>query len=253
MNGALQAIVFDFDGVIANSEPLHLRAFQQALADEGLTLTDEEYFSHYLGYDDVGVFAALARDRGIAMTERQSASLVTRKGIRLQEMLRAGDVLFPGAADFIRLAAAAVPIAIASGALRHEIEEILDATGLRAHFTAIVASGDTPESKPSPEPYALAFTLLQREHANVTAHRSVAIEDSRWGLVSARGAGLRCVGVTTSYPASALVDAELVVGGLHELTIPMLEHLVATENPAEAGPHDRKAKAGLHGTKEIGA
>jgi hypothetical protein len=74
--------------------------------------------------------------------------------------------------------------------------------------------------------------------------------------VSARGAGLRCVGVTTSYPASALVDAELLVGGLHELTIPMLEHLVATENPAEAGPHsgtEHPAKAGLHGTKEIGA
>jgi len=254
MSGALQAIVFDFDGVIANSEPLHLRAFQQALADEGLTLTDEEYFSHYLGYDDVGVFAALARDRGIEMTERQSASLVARKGIRLQEMLRAGDVLFPGAADFIRQAADAVPIAIASGALRHEIEEILDATQLRTHFTAIVASGDTPESKPSPEPYALAFALLQREHSNVTANRCVAIEDSRWGLVSARGAGLRCVGVTNSYPASALTDAELVVGGLHELTIPMLERLVATENPAKAGPHGSGNKAGHHeSTKEVGA
>ena len=68
-------------------------------------------------------------------------------------MLRAGEVLFPGAADFIRSAAAAVPIAIASGALRHEIEEILDATRLRSHFPAIVASGDTPQSKPSPAPY----------------------------------------------------------------------------------------------------
>jgi beta-phosphoglucomutase len=253
LSSALQSIVFDFDGVIANSEPLHLRAFQQALADEGLTLTDEEYFAHYLGYDDVGVFAALARDRGIAMTERQSASLVTRKGIRLQEMLRAGDVLFPGAADFIRQAAAVIPIAIASGALRHEIEEILDATQLRAHFTAIVASGDTPESKPSPEPYALAFALLRREHPNLAANRCVAIEDSRWGLVSARGAGLRCVGVTNSYPASALTDAELVVGGLHELTIPMLERLVASEPAARAGHREGTDKAGLHGTKEVGA
>ena len=226
MNGALQAIVFDFDGVIANSEPLHLRAFQQALADEGQTLTEREYFSRYLGYDDVGVFGALAHDRGIAMSDAQIAALVERKGRRLQDMLRAGDVLFPGAADFIRAAAAAVPVAIASGALRHEIEEILEATQLRAHFEVIVASGDTPQSKPSPAPYALAFRLLQQAHPALTASRCVAIEDSQWGLDSARGAGLRCVGVSNSYPASALTGAELVVDGLHALSIQMLDHLV---------------------------
>lgn len=226
MSRALQAIVFDFDGVIANSEPLHLRAFQQALGEDGITLTDREYFSRYLGYDDVGVFEALARDRGLAMSTDQIAALVTRKGLRLQEMLRAGEVLFRGAADFIREAATAVPIAIASGALRHEIEEILGAAGLRSHFAAIVASGDTLQSKPSPDPYALALQLLQRADGTITADRCVAIEDSRWGLDSARGAGLRCVGVTNSYPASELTSAELVVDGLHTLTVGMLEQLV---------------------------
>lgn len=226
MSRALQAIIFDFDGVIANSEPLHLRAFQQALAGEGLTLTDRDYFSRYLGYDDVGVFEALARDRGLAMSADQIAALVARKGHRLQEMLHAGEVLFRGAADFIRDAASVVPIAIASGALRHEIEEILGAAGLRSHFAAIVASGDTPQSKPSPDPYALALELLQRADGTITADRCVAIEDSRWGLDSARGAGLRCVGVTNSYPASELASAELVVDGLHALTVGMLEQLV---------------------------
>ena len=232
MSEALQAIVFDFDGVIANSEPLHLRAFQRALADEGLTLTEREYFSRYLGYDDIGVFAALARDRGIALSDEHIAALVERKGRRLQDMLRAGEVLFPGAADFVRAAAAAVPVAIASGALRHEIEEILEATQLRAHFEVIVAAGDTPQSKPSPAPYALAFHLLQEAHGAITLDRCVAIEDSQWGLDSARGAGLRCVGVSNSYPASALTGAELVVDGLQALTVPMLERLVA-------GPADR--------------
>lgn len=226
MSEALQAIVFDFDGVIANSEPLHLRAFQQALTDEGLALTEREYFARYLGYDDVGVLRTLARDRGIAMSDAHIAALVERKGRRLQDMLRAGEVLFPGAADFIRAAAAAVPVAIASGALRHEIEEILEATQLRAHFQVIVASGDTPQSKPSPAPYALAFRLLQQAHPALRASRCVAIEDSQWGLDSARGAGLRCVGVTNSYPASALTGAELVVDGLHALSIQTLDRLV---------------------------
>jgi len=224
----LQAIIFDFDGVIADSEPLHLRAFQQALGEHGIFLSRDEYFSRYLGYDDVGAFKALSRDRGLGMNERQVAALVTLKGVKLQEMMRAGDVLFPGAIDFIRASAAAVPIAIASGALRHEIDEIVEAAGVASLFSAIVASGDTPESKPSPAPYRLAFERLREvAGAPLEAGRCVAIEDSRWGLESAQGAGLRCVGVTNSYPADELGPAEIVVEGLHALTLDMLDELVS--------------------------
>jgi beta-phosphoglucomutase-like phosphatase (HAD superfamily) len=120
-----------------------------------------------------------------------------------------------------------VPIAIASGALRHEIVQIVNAAGLGDLFAAIVASGDTLESKPSPAPYLLAFEQLQQATGTMLdRRRCVAIEDSVWGLVSAREAGLRCVGVTTSYPAAELTGAELVVGGLSALTLPMLEDLV---------------------------
>lgn len=223
----LQGVIFDFDGVIANSEPLHLRAFQQALGDRGVFLSRDEYFSSYLGYDDVGAFQALARDRGLGWDDREIAALVALKGVKLQEMMHAGDVLFPGAADFIRAAAGAVPIAIASGALRHEIDEIIAAAGLASLFITVVASGDTPESKPSPAPYRLAFDRLNAHAGGILEPwRCVAIEDSRWGLESARGAGLRCVGVTNSYPAGELGTAELVVEGLHALTMRMLDELV---------------------------
>ena len=224
----VQAIIFDFDGVIANSEPLHLRAFQQALGDAGLYLGADEYYSRYLGYDDVGVFQALSRDRALNWDDEDVTALVALKGAKLQAMLHAGEVLFPGAADFIRRSAAAVPIAIASGALRHEIDEIVGAAGLAPLFAAIVASGDTPESKPSPAPYRLAFERL-RDASGLTLDpwRCVAIEDSRWGLDSARGAGLRCVGVTNSYPANELGHAELVVSGLDALTLDMLDELIA--------------------------
>jgi len=227
MSVALEAIVFDFDGVIANSEPLHLRAFQKGFAPLGITLSAADYYARYLGYDDVGVFTAVAQDRGLALSRDAVAALVTRKGQHIQELLRAGEVLFQGAAEFIHQAAAAVPIAIASGAQRHEIEEILDATGLRDCFATIVAAGETANGKPSPDPYARAFELLQRSNGATAPGRCIAIEDSRWGLESARGAGLRCVGVTNSYPASELAGAELIVDGLHALTIPMLEDLVA--------------------------
>lgn len=222
----VQAIVFDFDGVIANSEPIHLQAFQLALAEEGIELTRAEYFAQYLGFDDVGMIDALARDRGIAMNERRVAALVARKGVKLQALMRPEAVLFPGAADFIRQAAAQVPIAIASGALRHEIDEILGAAHLDSLFTAIVASGDTAQSKPSPAPYLLAFERLQTAAGRpLDPQRSVAIEDSRWGLESARGAGLRCVGVTNSYPAHELPEAELIADGLDVLTLDALNRL----------------------------
>jgi beta-phosphoglucomutase-like phosphatase (HAD superfamily) len=105
--------------------------------------------------------------------------------------------------------------------------QILEAAALDHLFPTIVAAGDTPESKPSPAPYLLAVERLQERAAErLDPHRCVAIEDSVWGLESARQAGLRCVGVTTSYTAVELRGAELVVEGLHALSLPMLDALV---------------------------
>ena len=119
-----------------------------------------------------------------------------------------------------------MPIAICSGALRHEILEVLERAGIRDLVPTVVASGDTPESKPSPAPYQLAFARLNSAFGGrLRADRTVAIEDSRWGLESARGAGLRLVGVTNSYGAEALPGAELVVSGLDTLTLSMLDEV----------------------------
>jgi len=238
MTGTLQSIVFDFDGVIADSEPLHFRAFQQTLAHEGIELSAAEYYARYLGYDDVGFFHALATDRGIPMDVSRMSALLALKGDWLQHMLAGGHVLFPGAVDFIRAAAAEVPIAIASGALKREIVEITDAASIGNLFTIMVAAGDTPQSKPSPAPYLLAFEQLQLHTGrNLDPRRCVAIEDSQWGLDSARGAGLRCVGLTNSYEANGLQGAELVVTGLDVLTLSALNQLCATDPQTERAHH----------------
>ncbi len=220
--------MFDFDGVIADSERLHLRSYQDILAPEGITMTTEDYFNRYLGYDDVGVFKAVGRDQGVAMDDRRVADLIARKGQRYESLTAAGEMLFPGAADFIRGAvAASVPIAIASGALTHEIEDVLDRAGLRPLFPVIVGADQTERSKPHPEPYQAAFDRLRAlTGRDLIAWRSVAIEDSRWGLMSARGADLRCVAVTNTYSEAELrADAELVVPGLHALTLEALDRL----------------------------
>jgi beta-phosphoglucomutase-like phosphatase (HAD superfamily) len=226
MIGALDAIIFDFDGVIADSERLHLRAYQDVLAPLGATLSNDEYYSTYLGYDDRGMLRTFATAKGLEWDETTLARLIAMKGERYETLAAQGEMLFPGAAEFVREAAGSVPIAIASGALTHEIEETLDRAGLRRCFTAIVGADQTMRSKPSPDPYLEALHRIVSAGHAVDASRTVAIEDSRWGLVSADTAKLRTVAVATTYTARELEPfAELVVTGLSALTLSALDVL----------------------------
>jgi len=222
----IRAVVFDFDGVLANSEPLHFRAFRDILAEEGLSLTEHDYYTRYLGYDDVGAFRAIAADQNRKVTDSEMASWVVRKAERLEALEHGSSVLFPGARDAIARMARSGPIAIASGALRHEIMRVLERERLAALFAAVVAAGDTPAGKPDPAPYAKAVELLrQMTGDSLQAGECVAIEDSHWGLVSAKRAGLRTIAITHSYSASDLHEADLIINQLDELTSAILEQL----------------------------
>lgn len=207
----MRAIVFDFDGVIANSEPLHYRAYRDVLAGVQVTFGEAEYYERYLGYDDKGAFEAVAVDRGLRWSEADIAGLIERKAERLEALERDGSVLFPGAQAAIEAAAARVPIAIASGALGLEIRRVLDRANLTRLFSAIVAAEDTPRSKPSPEPYQKAVALLAARHGTIAPPDCVALEDSRWGLESARAAGLKTVAVAQTYGADSVGPADLVI------------------------------------------
>jgi beta-phosphoglucomutase len=178
MTAGLEAIIFDFDGVIADSERLHLRAYQDVFAPLGLSLSDEAYYSTYLGYDDRGLLRAFGAAHELGWDETMIARLAATKGDRYEALAADGEMLYPGAAAFVRLAAARVPIAIASGALTHEIEEVLDKAQLASCFTAIVGADQTQRSKPSPDPYLEAFHRIATAGHSVDASRTVAIEDS---------------------------------------------------------------------------
>ena len=217
---SIDAIVFDFDGVLANSEPLHLRAYQEVLAGTGVTIGREEYYADYLGFDDVGAFRAMGAAHGQRWTEADIAALVAKKTRVFDDMLASSDVLYPSAAACVERLAARFPLGIASGALRHEIETILRGNRLSHHFQFIVAAGDTPASKPAPDPYARAAALHRLAPVSC-----VAVEDSRWGIESAKAAGLRCIGVTHTYPARELGDADRVIESLDELTAELIAGL----------------------------
>jgi beta-phosphoglucomutase len=227
----LHAIVFDFDGVLADSEPLHFEVFRRVLDDAGITLTEEAYLDRYLGYDDVGAFRAVLRDEGRPVDDAAVETLVAAKGDLFPRLVDGKDVLFPGVAASVRRFAAERPLAIASGAFPHEIELILAGAALRDAFQVVVGAGDTPRSKPAPDPYARAVTLLQSRGlvpgGTEAAAGCVAIEDSKWGIQSAKAAGLPCVAVTTSYPAAELQEADLIVDSVNALTLDSLQTLVS--------------------------
>lgn len=215
---SLLGVIFDFDGVIADTERLHLRAFQQVLSGGPLMLTEEAYDARYLGYDDAGVFNALAADHGRRLSRGELASMVTEKGRRYDALVAAGEVVFADAPDCIARLAADVILGVASGALHAEIEAILEGAGLRRHFSAIVAADDVERSKPAPDSYARAVELLSAELGRPPSPSGfVAIEDSRWGIEAAAAAGLPCVGITTSYGPEDLPGAVLVVSRLAEV------------------------------------
>ena len=218
--------MFDFDGVIANSEPLHFAAFRDVLHDAGVIFTEQDYYASYLGYDDIGVFRAVARAQKLPWGRDDVAALVGRKAMRLEVLEREGSVLFPGASDAVARLAAGFPLAIASGALRAEILRVLDGANLRHFFHVVVSAEDTPASKPAPDPYLRAVNLLGAHIGQpLDVRECVAIEDSKWGLDSARTAGLRTIGVTHTYPADRLGPVDLTVDSLNALTVARIQNL----------------------------
>jgi beta-phosphoglucomutase len=216
----ISAIVFDFDGVLCDSEPLHLRAYQQVLAPLGGTLSIDEYCSKYLGFDDDGVFRVFAADRGWTVNDERIAELIALKSTVVNAMLTSGEVLYPGARSCVARMAASFPLGIASGSYEHEIDGILARAGLRHHFRFIVGSGDTRRGKPAPDPYVLAASRHE-----LPAEACVAVEDSRWGIESAKAAGLRCIGITNTYPRAELTLADIVIDSLDALTPALVRRL----------------------------
>jgi beta-phosphoglucomutase len=209
----IKAIVFDFDGVLADTEPLHFRAYQEVLASVATTLTREEYYERLVGYNDEDCFRLIAQSRGWEPDESRIAALVADKGRVFEQVILDTDTLYAGAAGCVERMAAEFPLGIASGALKHEILLTLRRARLDHHFRFIVGSGDTPKSKPAPDPYIRAA-----EKHGLLPSECVAIEDSRWGLESARSAGLRTVGITHTYPAEQLGASDVVIKSLAEFT-----------------------------------
>jgi beta-phosphoglucomutase len=210
---ALRAAVFDFDGVLVDSEPLHYRALRDALRSEGVEISEEEYVHVYLAYNDrEAIRLALERhgeDGAPARRERIEARKIDIFARMIPEV-----PVFDGARDLVRALGREMPLAIASGARHDEIEAILLGVGLRDAFQAIVGAEDAERMKPDPAPYLEAARRLAARTAGLAPEECVAFEDSVPGIASALGAGMKVVGVAHSYPAHKIRAAHRVVDSL---------------------------------------
>lgn len=229
----LRAILFDFNGVLVDDEPIHLEIFQRVLAEEGISLSAEDYYAHYLGFDDRACFAAVLGKAGEAPTVPRLMRLIARKASYYQERIRRdGYPFFPGAVDLVRsLAARGTMLGVVSGALREEVEGALRQAGLLDLFKVLVTAEDVEAGKPDPEGYLRALEALNSQaplpERLLHPHEVLAVEDSPAGLVAATEVGLPTLGVAHTYPASRLSEADVVAESLRDLTPERLERLYA--------------------------
>ncbi len=226
----LKAVIFDFDGVIVDSEALHLRAFNRVLSRFGVEIATEDYYAEYLGLTDLECFQVVSQQRQLSLDEQGIEGLIRQKTQVFEELAGAGGRIIEGVPDFLQmLKDNDIAMAICSGALRAEIELILKQARLRHFFVEIVSAEQVRRGKPDPEGFLLSLQELNRDRGSaVTAGQCVVIEDSRWGLAAARAAGMHAVGVTNSYDADELSrcgGAEKVVAHLSELSIENLQRL----------------------------
>ena len=222
----LKALVFDFDGVIADSEPIHHQAFLRlSQAHWQHRFTWQTYVQRYVGFDDRDAIRTLMADAGVpAADEATLAHLIAEKGDHFEAIVRAGVSTFPGTVEFIRQAAAAMPLAIASGATRRDIDLILARLGLAGLFEPIISADLVHRSKPHPQTYHLAVEGLARRAPALALEPGVclAIEDTAAGIDSARAAGLPTLALETSSPHQALLRADRVVPSLEGLSVAQL-------------------------------
>ncbi|MEO8449900.1 MAG: HAD family phosphatase [Gemmatimonadota bacterium] len=201
-----RGILFDFDGVIVNSEEHHRLALTAMLDDYGIALGRAAYYRDFLGLEDRECVRQAFAGAGRAVDTPDLARAIATKIVHYERALGSEVALVPGAADFIQSASnAGVRCGLVSGARRREIDVVLARTNLASCFQVVVAAEDVTQCKPSPEGYGMGLRGL-----GLTAERCVAIEDSFPGFRAARGARLSCLMLTTSHPASELHEAELV-------------------------------------------
>jgi beta-phosphoglucomutase len=225
----LRAIIFDFNGVIADDETIHVLAFQQALKEEGIALSKDDYYGTYMGMDErnctIDLLTTLTGTRDQSRVQR----IMDRKAALFMDIAgKHKPSLFPGVVEFVKEAGKRYSLAIASGGRRGQIDLALVDTPIHKDFAVIVSAEDTGVGKPDPAIYERTLKKLNATACSSTRilpGHCLVIEDSRAGIQSARSAGMKVIGLATTYPPDQLADADMVLLSLDGPVLPTCEKL----------------------------
>ena len=204
----IQAVIWDMDGVLVDTGEAHYQAWRQVLAEEGVFFSPDE-FRRTFGMNNTSILEMLFGDLPDPISLQRIGD---RKEALFRSFMRGNTAPMPGVLHWLRrLQQRYIPQAVASGAPQENIEFLVDEMGIRSYFTALVSSDGMP-GKPNPMIFLEAARRL-----GVPPHKCVVVEDGLPGLQAAQSAGMRCIGVTTTHPAGALILADRVVERLDDL------------------------------------
>ena len=198
----IRALIFDFNGVLADDDPIHMQAFREVAREEGLAFTDEEYLDEYLPLNDWDCFKTAVRKAfHVLRPAAKLDELIRRKSVYYFRAIAGKSVMFSAATTAVQAAAGRCPLATASGAKIDEIRHILNGAGLHGLFQGYwpSAAEDVGIGKPHPEPFLRALDGLKDSEPSLKASECVAIEDSIGGIQSAHEADMRCLCGGTFY------------------------------------------------------
>ncbi len=223
----LRAVIFDFDGVITDSEILHFRSFNQVLAQHGIEITVKDYYKDYLGLTDLDLLNLLVNKGLLELDDEGIKNLAKQKEQVFEKLAQTEGRIIGGVRDFLEmLKDNSIRMAICSGALLAEIEMILEEARLRSFFEVIVSAEYVKKGKPNPEGFLLTLQRLnEKSRTPVLPSQCIVIEDSHWGIEAAKAAGMHTIAITNSYDAEQLSLAEKVVTHLSQLSIKDLQEL----------------------------
>ena len=204
------AVVFDFNGTLSDDEPLLAELFVQIFGEVGIDVTEQRYYGEFAGYSDPEIVERILAEAG-RHDPAEARRLLDRRAELYLARAGAGETVHTEVAACVREIAARVPVAVASGAVRAEVEPVLRGAGLRPLLAAVVTADDVAQGKPDPEGYLIALDLL-----GIPGSDALSFEDTHFGVMAAVAAGMRCVGVGTTVSADRLRDAgaEAVVASL---------------------------------------
>lgn len=223
MGSRLRGVVFDLDGVLLDSEPLHRDAIRHVLAPLGVFFDDDEYASEWMGLDDHTLIARVFAKRGREIGEEHVRELATAKTDAFAAVIEEGIEPARGALELLRNTRETLPVALCSGSRRREIDLILDSLGtdVPGLFVTTVSADDVARSKPDPEGYRKAVAALGLE-----PEVCLAIEDTPTGIRAARSAGLRVLGVDTLSTPERLTDADRITTSLADVRLDDLHRIL---------------------------